>query len=441
MNARADEIRCASCQEVYPQVGGIPVLMQRPKEWLALWRLQLDLLENEGKQKLAAEEAGLATPGTLPLTASRVRAMVEGAREEANDVIRLLGPLLPRDTSAATTGMAMRAVESAVRRVPHLCRDWGWSEGRHGENDEIFSLVGNVISGPLGRVLVLGAGACRLAYDLHRQCAPSETVALDVDPLLLVGAREVIRGCTVRLTESNVSVHETSNIAPTWMLRAPFGPLEEDTFHFLLADGLAPPFAPETFDTVVTPWFIDIVPQDLRSLLGVLRKLLKPAGRWVDVGPLLYPRERPLGRRFTREEIFELAARAGFRVGKWKTESGIHFASPTNGRGHYEWTLAFEGIKGDVPESEGVPSWLVLAFLPVPTFAGHLEFSHANPLITSILRSLDGRRSIDDLAAHLAPEVTRAGLDPSDLPEAIRHCLGAFHPAARAPLAGSPSSP
>jgi hypothetical protein len=358
--------------------------------------------------------------------------MVDGAREEAKDVIRLLDPLLPRDTSAAMSGVAMRAVESPVRRVPHLCRDWGWSEGRHPENDEVFSLVGNVIEGPLGRVLVLGAGACRLAYDLHRRYAPTETVALDVDPLLLVGAAQVIRGGTVRLTESNVSVHETSNIAPVWNLRAPFGPIGDDTFHFLLADGLAPPFLAETFDTVVTPWFIDIVPQDLRDLLGPLRTVLKPGGRWVDVGPLLYPRDRPLYHRFTREEIFELASRAGFRIGKWKTESGIHFASPSNGRGHFEWTLAFQAIKSDIPaESEGVPSWLILAFLPVPTFAGHAEFSHANPLIAGIVRSLDGRRSIDDLAAYLRPEVARAGLDPSDLREAIRHCLAAFHPACR----------
>jgi uncharacterized protein YbaR (Trm112 family) len=443
MSARPGELRCASCGQVYPRVGSIPVVMPRPKEWLALWRLQLGLLENEGQQKLAALEAELAAPGVLPLTASRCRAMVEGAREEAKDVIRLMDPLLPRDTSAAMSEVSMRAVESPVRRVPHLCRDWGWSEGKHPENDEIFSLVGNVIEGPLGRVLVLGAGACRLAYDLHRTYGPQETVALDVDPLLLVGAREVIRGGTVRITESNVSVHETSNLAPVWNLRAPFGPIGEETFHFLLADGLAPPFVAESFDTVVTPWFIDVVPPDLRDLLGVLRTMLKPGGKWIDVGPLLYPRDRPLYHRFTREEIFELAARAGFRLAKWKTESGIHFASPTNGRGHYEWTLAFQAVKEDVPaESEDVPSWIILAFLPVPTFAGHAEFSHANPLIASILRSLDGRRSIDDIASHLRPEVMRAGLDPSDLREAIRHCLAAFHPGCRrGPLAASPVSP
>jgi len=277
---------------------------------------------------------------------------------------------------------------------------------------------------------MLGAGACRLAYDIHRSFAPIETVVLDIDPLLLVGAHEVIRGGAMRLTESNLSVHEMSGVSRTWNLRAPFGPIGETEFHFVLADGLEPPFVAETFDTVVTPWFIDIVPPDLRGFLGTLRSVLKLGGRWINIGPLLYPREIPLHRRYTREEIFELARRAGFELGKWKTESKIHFASPSNDRGHYEWMLALHAVKGNPPPDDGdaPPSWLILPFLPVPAFDGSTQFSHDNPLITAIIRGLDGRRSIDELTVSLTPQVAQAGLDARELPEAIRHCLAAFHP-------------
>jgi hypothetical protein len=65
----------------------------------------------------------------------------------------------------------------------------------------------------------------------------------------------------------------------------------------------------------------------------------------------------------------------------------------------------------------------------VPVFPGHELFIHDNALITAIVRALDGRRSIDELARALTLQVSQAGFDPSDLREAIRHSLAAFHPA------------
>ena len=38
----------------------------------------------------------------------------------------------------------------------------------------------------LGRTLVLGAGGCRLAYDLHVHNGGTDTAVVDIDPYLLV---------------------------------------------------------------------------------------------------------------------------------------------------------------------------------------------------------------------------------------------------------------
>ena len=46
----------------------------------------------------------------------------------------------------------------------------------------------------------------------------------------------------------------------------------------VLADAFSPPFRPGQFDTVVTPWFIDIVPVDMRETLAVIHGLLAPGG-------------------------------------------------------------------------------------------------------------------------------------------------------------------
>ena len=138
----------------------------------------------------------------------------------------------------------------------------------------------------LGRTLVFGAGACRLAYDLHREHGASETAVVDIDPFLLVIAEAIIRGRTVRLTESTANVQELAQASRAWLLKAPAGALSEQVFHFFLANGVAPPFDDGSFDTVVTPWFIDQV-SDLPALLAALKRMLAPGGRWLNSGPLL----------------------------------------------------------------------------------------------------------------------------------------------------------
>ena len=131
-----------------------------------------------------------------------------------------------------------------------------------------------------------------------------------------------------------------------WTLSAPSGPLGPEAFHFFLADGTEPPFADGSFDTIVTPWFIDQVPTDLEALLRRLHALLAPGGRWINHGPLIYrPDALPITRWYTRQEIFELAARIGFRMGAWQSASQPRFVSPLTGRGLIENVLTFEASR------------------------------------------------------------------------------------------------
>jgi SAM-dependent methyltransferase len=226
-------------------------------------------------------------------------------------------------------------------------RDWGWEEAGHLENARSLAAVVARLSRPaLGRTLVLGAGACRLAYELHRFGA-LETAVLDIDPFLLVIAEAVVRGDAVRLTEATATAHDATQVSRVWNLSARAGPLGDDVFHFFFANGLDPPFADASFDTVVTPWFIDQVPADLPSFLSTVARLLRPQGRWINHGPLIYPADAPLSRRYSRQELFELCAAAGLRVKDWSSESCEYLVSPLSGRGRVERVLTFEAVRDD----------------------------------------------------------------------------------------------
>jgi hypothetical protein len=343
VDVRPPDIVCSGCSKAFVRVGRIPVLLPRPDEQVALWRQQLGLLASQARQTEAGLQAESRSSGLLPSTRARLQAMAEGVRDQFADIAALLGPALGGALDPTEgTGLPRGVVEYGYC----LYRDWGWPAGTGDENEPAVDSIRSVVLAPsLGRTLVLGAGACRLAYDLHRSMGATETAVVDIDPFLLVIAEAVVRGRVVRVTEATANIHEMANAWRAWNLEAPAGPLSDDVFHFFFANGLAPPFRSGTFDAVVTPWFIDQVPTDLPSLLAKIHELLAPGGTWINHGPLVYPMDAPMGRRFSREEVVELAARAGFRIERSSCRSVPHLVSPLTGRGKVERVLTFAAVK------------------------------------------------------------------------------------------------
>jgi hypothetical protein len=232
----------------------------------------------------------------------------------------------------------------ATNNLSYLFRDWAWSGGNDDENQRALAAIRRVShQQALGRILVLGAGACRLAYDLHVHGGGTDTSVVDIDPYLLLIAEAVIRGVDVTLTETNANATSIDTVSRRWTLSAPSGPLPPKVFHFFLADGTAPPFEDGTFDAVVTPWFVDQVPIDFQELLGRVHALLAPGGRWINHGPLLYrPDMLSVGQWYAREEIVELAESVGFQMGAWESASAPNVVSPLSGRGVVENVVTFE---------------------------------------------------------------------------------------------------
>jgi uncharacterized protein YbaR (Trm112 family) len=338
VGSNEEPIACGGCSQVYPRVAGIPVLLPNPEQHVALWRRQLGLLLERGRHTREALTDAAGAPGLVGLTRGRLTALGQAVQDQVEDVARLLEPCLGIAPNAEGAGLPRGVVEY----IGYLYRDWGWPAVGYHENEPALAELGRLLGGrPVGRTLVLGAGACGLAYELHLRHGASETVALDIDPYLFVIGERIVRGQQAQLTEASLRWIEASEVSRRWQLKASSGPLGREAFRCVFADGLAPPFAHESFDTVVTPWFIDQVPRDLRAFLGMLRRLLRPGGRWLNQGPLVYPEHVPFDQRYAREELFELAHAAGFALGEWSRASHRYLASPLTGNGKIESVLSF----------------------------------------------------------------------------------------------------
>ena len=272
--------------------------------------------------------------------------MIDGIQGQLADVRALVEPPLPAGSPEGRDHPAAEDAPVTLEYLPYLYRDWGSPPEPDGENERALATAETLLDGrSLGRTLVLGAGACRLAYDLHRRHPAAEIVVIDLDPVLFCVAHAVTRGESVSIREANWEICEVEHSSRERVLTAPDGPVAHDRFHFVLADGVDPPFAPGMADTVLTPWFIDHGPEDVRDFISTLHRLLRPGGLWLNLGPLRYEPAVPIALRFAREELFDLAARSGFRLNRWQTDSAPYLVAKLNGRGKMEWVLAFSATR------------------------------------------------------------------------------------------------
>ena len=204
-------------------MASIRVLLSDPSAHVEHWRAQLGLILQQASETIRALAVQAAEPGVGNATRTRLQALARSIADQADDIARVVGPALggplpPREGVGLPRG--------ATDYVSCLFRDWAWSERARSRrtNDRSPRFVGSPHGRDLGRTLVLGAGACRLAYDLHVHCGGTETAVVDIDPYLLVVAEAVIRGATVSLTETSVNAPEVDPVSRRWTLSAPIRP-------------------------------------------------------------------------------------------------------------------------------------------------------------------------------------------------------------------------
>jgi uncharacterized protein YbaR (Trm112 family) len=309
---RACELRCAACKIDFPAVGGIPWLFAEPQYSLAEWRNRLHFLLMRLGRDIQRIDDELADRKLHTLTRKRLDSQRMTTQVHRDSLRQILEPM---DVQASQSGyesyLALRtrlpADQGLHTYYPNLHRDWSWG---HEENEASFAQVHNILNSndEIGDVLVLGAGACRLAYDLHMKSQARTTIAMDFNPLLLLVADRIIRGETLDLYEFPIAPKSMNDYAVMRTLSAE-APVREG-FHLVFGDVSRPPFAVGRYDTVLTPWIVDIVTEDLPVLAARINGLLRPGGRWLNFGSLAFSHPE-FSRKYSPEETLAFVQEAG----------------------------------------------------------------------------------------------------------------------------------
>ena len=377
--------------------------MPEPRLALTEWRGRLHHLlthyaAEAGRQRSALD--GLA-PGSL--TRARIEQVAMALDDQARRIRELMQPLgIDRRNEAHAVHVAL-GTELPVNQglstyYPNLHRDWCWGEAENRASLESVMASLPAKAAPK-RLLVLGAGAGRLAYDLHQALKPQLTVALDFNPLFLLAASRIISGSPLKLYEFPIAPRTILDHAVLRRHESPAPPAAG--FEFVLADASAPPFRPGHFDLVLTPWFIDVAGEPLNRLLPRINALLAPDGLWVNHGSLAFA-DVPPADALSLEELLERLPQSGFNCPPASEASQPYLSSPASRHARQESVITFcarkeKAVNPPVAGRE-LPEWIQRTDLPVPALPAFRAQALSTRVYAFLLAMIDGERTIRDMA-------------------------------------------
>lgn len=397
--------RCEGCKVDFPQVGGLPWLFAEPNSALVEWRARFDYLlkvlqANSARFGEAARRHGL--PGQTKARLDRLAAATADHAARLRDLLAPLADGKPETTIETYLALRTRLPpdQGLMTYFPNVHRDWCWGGE---ENDASLAVVRKALGArAAGRTLVLGAGAGRLAYDWHRETVATTTVALDFNPLLAWLGQRISRGETIALHEFPLAPRDAAHVAVLRELKAPEP--ARPGLEFVIADVHRAPFGAKSFDTIVTPWLIDILPGDFAELCGQINHWLADGGAWINFGSLNFHRSDPAA-QLGPEECVEILGQQGFAVERLADTDIPYLCSPASRHGRRETVLSWSALKLShrkmLHRHQSLPDWIVRGRDPIPAIEQFRVTAASTRIHAYIMSLIDGKRSIADVAVLL----------------------------------------
>ncbi|KAL0955490.1 hypothetical protein HGRIS_001730 [Hohenbuehelia grisea] len=224
---------------------------------------------------------------------------------------------------AESTPSELGRVREALK---HLVRDWS-AEGR-AEREAAFQPILDVLrSSPQDhrhqrRVLVPGAGLGRLAWEISQ--LGFDTTANELSCFMTLPMRYLLSPSTTNEPEQHsvqpyahwFSHQRSSNVLFRAISFPDVVPRLSSTFHLAEADffSLTPPSSDSEapgYDYIVTLFFID-TSLNVIATIEHIYSLLRPGGKWINLGPLLWTLGAQAKVELSLEEVLQVAEHAGF---------------------------------------------------------------------------------------------------------------------------------
>jgi hypothetical protein len=386
----------------YPIHDEVPWLVAEPRatrlDWKNRWQMALRDLEARQQSVRRALDAA-----SSEATGRRLATLADGYAAQHRALKLLLADLGLAGSADLETYLALKTrlptQMGLMAYEANVFRDWVWGGTENAA--ALSALLGALADAEPAAVLVLGAGAGRLAYDLHQTLKPEVTAALELNPYLTTLSRRLASGRSVELVEFPLAPDAGEHAAIHRTLQAPEP--AANGFQVILADVMRPPFQPGSFELVLTPWLLDVIDGGTDTLLKLLNRLLIPGGRWIFQGSLAFQHADP-GANINLEELQELAQGNGFEVDVVSESVQPYLDCPESRHGRRERVVTLSARKirdADAPPAryQNLPDWIARGREPIPLLPAFQSQAMATRVHAFIMSLIDGKRTLKDMAA------------------------------------------
>jgi ubiquinone/menaquinone biosynthesis C-methylase UbiE len=403
----------------FPIVAGIPVLFPDARLALSEIKLRAQALLGFYESNVETLKQELKMGGVTALTQDRLEKTRQIQIHHLEFLRDLLTPLklsVRPTTPPPDFGYRLPPSQALQGYFPNLVRDWS---SAHGENEKHFELVREAaISAPLGKVLVVGSGAGRLAYDVHQHLAPSETICADLNIILTLASNRITDGETLKVVEFTVAPKNIES-APGVVRDCRAPSKVRAGFSYVMADAYYLPFESGSIDTVITPWLVDILPHRLEFIVSEINRVLKPDGRWINSGSFNF--------RFANwrdclsiEEGLESIKSNGFIQELVRQDRVPYLQSDLDAHQRSELVTTFvmkKSSEAKQPLKAPLrPAWILDSQLAVPVPASAPQQFATLESQAFVISLIDGKRSALEIASMVSQ---RYGLPAQDARDAV----------------------
>ena len=404
----SDDFRCGECAAEFPRIdmpdgSVVPWLFAHPDAAFAQWGDRYARLIHETRAEIARYDEALR--GEVSNRA-RARLAQHGAAlvEFAEQLERMLRPydLQSRVTENPARQQLSKA-QTITSYMANVFRDWVWgAEEVHAAAEVLNNLLAEASHDDLGTMLTLGAGPGALPFLLERTQKVTRSIKFDINPLFARIHAAMRAGEALDLYEFPFAPIDGLNTAVLRRLEAANLTDQVDggcDSSYILGDISDLPFRTGAFDTVLTPWLIDILPEPVDQWLAGVNRLLKPGGVWMFTGSMSFESEDPV-KRFSPEEFFDRAQAFGFAIEARDYSTLPYLHSPVSAHCRYERVVSFVATK--TRDCSAVPAMRADHNVPVPA-SPTMQYACSNYMLRAqILGAVNGERSITEIAAAIA---------------------------------------
>ncbi len=391
------------------------------QETLRSWKSQTQNLHLGLESRISEVDHFLKQPQLMKLTRQRLKTLKEGFqlqhgtfqsllpfRHQQDDVLQsLFGSIEARDQ------------QEFLQQYGNIFRDWSWGES------ECLATVERLLqwhSSSLTNALFCGSGAARVPYEWHQRAKPQWTVATEINPLLASVARKLTAGQKISICEFPELPINLDSVVIKHQLTALKGATER--FQVVLTDFHEDAFKPESFDLVVTDWFLDIISNELDKTVRQIHRLLPVGGMWFNSGPLMFKgRSLPA----TPEEVLWQVEKLGFEILQSDCQDLPYMHSPFDGHKRIERVVCFIAQKKSQAREHNEDltnlwltesPWLQDTQIAIPVFPGMEDLVMSLQFQNVILSLVDGQESVESITKIISEKLAQA--DPaSSQPTAV----------------------